>query len=245
MKKFFSGENAKVRRSLAFLSVIALVCCVGIVNNRIQTNKSLNVSAGYEEYEKTEMEKHNGDVLVDSLNLTQAPGSAESEEQEGTEASSGAAVSADGQTDENAQQEGKSEASEEKSSVVVTSDDATEIENTDEYFREARQTLTYDRNEMISMLTDTIETSAEGSEKSSAESQKAKLLEYMNMEKSIETLLRNKGFTDAFVIITDKSVNITIQAEALSDSDVAKILDIAMRETGRTADDIVVQTKSA
>ncbi|MCI8285280.1 MAG: SpoIIIAH-like family protein [Firmicutes bacterium] len=237
MKKFFSGENSKMHRSLAFLSVIALVCCVGIVNNRIQTSKSLSVSAGYSEYEQAEMENHNGDVLVDSLNLTQVPGSSEDAKAEET------AAEQKGEAAE--EQKSETGSTEAKNSVVVTSDDAAEIENTDAYFREARETLTYDRNEMISMLTDTIETSAEGSEKSSATDQKTKLLEYMSMEKSIESLIRNKGFTDALVIITDRSVNITVQAESLTDGDVAKILDIAIRETGRTADDIVVQTKSA
>lgn len=239
MKKFFSGENSKMHRSLAFLSVIALVCCVGIVNNRIQTSKSLSVSAGYSEYEQAEMESHNGDVLVDSLNLTQVPGSSEDAKAEET------AAGQEGAAAEEQNSEAESSSSEAKNSVIVTSDDAADIENTDAYFREARETLTYDRNEMISMLTDTIETSAEGSEKNSATDQKSKLLEYMSMEKSIESLIRNKGFTDALVIITDKSVNITVQAESLTNGDVAKILDIAIRETGRSADDIVVQTKSA
>ena len=98
---------------------------------------------------------------------------------------------------------------------------------------------------MISVLTDTIDNTSEGSEKNSAQQQKDKIIEYMNMEKSLENLIRNKGYSDAFVIVTDKSVNITVQAKELSDQDVARILDVAMRETGRGAEDIVVQTKSA
>ena len=67
----------------------------------------------------------------------------------------------------------------------------------------------------------------------------------MNTEKSLENLIRNKGYSDAFVIVTDKSVNITVQAAELTDQVVAKILDIAMRETGRGAEEIVVQAKSS
>ncbi len=68
---------------------------------------------------------------------------------------------------------------------------------------------------------------------------------YMDTERALENLIRSKGFSDAFVIITDKSVNITVQSEQLTEQDVAKILDVAMRETGRSADEIVVQAKSA
>jgi stage III sporulation protein AH len=181
----------------------------------------MGVSAGYSEYEEAEMEAHNGEVLVDSLNITQLPGKSDDTEQSEEEESSTSGT------------------------ALVASDEATGIENTDEYFREARETLTYDRNEMISMLTDTIETSADGSQKNSASAQKEKLLEYMEMEKSIESLIRNKGFTDAFVLITDKSVNVTVQTETLSERDAAKILDIVLRETDRDVDGIVIQAKAA
>ena len=67
----------------------------------------------------------------------------------------------------------------------------------------------------------------------------------MDMEKSLENLIRSKGYSDAFVIVTDKSVNVTVQADSIDDQDAARILDIVMRETGRNADGIVVQAKSA
>lgn len=258
----------KIRRSLIFLSVVVIVCCIGVVNNRIQSS-SLGVSAGYGEHEIAEMEEHNGEVLVDSLNIMQMPGSSDdgkSSDGDGTSSdapgasagggsstdsaassSSGAssnknaAGSADKTPGSSSDAPGKADG---KNTALVLSDEASGIENTDEYFREARETLTCDRNEMISMLTDTIETSAEGSQKNSAEEQKAKLLEYMEMEKSVESLIRNKGFTDAFVLITDRSVNVTIQTETLSDRDAAKILDIVLRETGRDVDDVVIQAKA-
>lgn len=262
MKKIFefARENTKIRKSLIFLSVAVIVCCIGVINNKIQNTNSLGVSAGYDDYEAAEMEKHNGEVLVDSLNITQMPGSADGSNTNGTDGINGASSNAPGasaaDTDKNntdtvSDSSKGSESvtdnakkSENKNTALVSSDEASGIENTDEYFREARETLTCDRNEMISMLTDTIETSADGSQKSSATEQKAKLLEYMETEKSVESLIRNKGFTDAFVLITDRSVNVTVQAETLSDRDAAKILDIVLRETGRSVDDIVIQAKA-
>ena len=193
MKKLFGmiRDNMKIRRSLVFLSVAVIVCCIGVINNRIQSS-SLGVSAGYDDYEAAEMEKHNGEVLVDSLNITQMPGSPDGSNKAGS------------------------------------SLDASDASKSSE----------------SSVKMDTIETSAEGSEKNSAEEQRSKLLEYMEMEKSVESLIRNKGFTDAFVLITDRSVNVTVQAETLSDRDAAKILDIVIRETGRSVDDVVIQAKA-
>lgn len=259
VKKLFGmiRDNMKIRRSLVFLSVAVIVCCIGVINSRIQ-NSSLGVSAGYDDYEAAEMEKHNGEVLVDSLNITQMPGSSDESNKTGSSSDAPGASQSSAASDKASEKDtGDTSSSKSKendtdengkaknkNTALVSSDEASAIENTDEYFREARETLTCDRNEMISMLTDTIETSAEGSEKNSAEEQRSKLLEYMEMEKSVESLIRNKGFTDAFVLITDKSVNVTVQAETLSDRDAAKILDIVLRETGRDVDDVVIQAKA-
>ena len=226
MKKIFDKENRKLRRGIVIVGVIALVCCIGVINSRVQNSSNLSVSAGYEQYESSEMESHNGDVLVDSLNLTQVKGSSE-----------------DNNSDKTAEIQKPDEIDSSETSLV-TSDDASVIQNTDEYFREARETLTYDRNEMISMLTDTIESKEAGAEKTNASEQKTKLMAYMEIEKSVESLIRAKGYTDAFVIVTDRSVNVTVQTEKLEDTDVARILDIVMRETGRNAEDIVIQAKS-
>ncbi len=259
MKKIFKfkKENIKIRKSLVFISVIVIVCCVGVVNNRIQSTGSLGVSAGYDEYEAAEMESHNGEVLVDSLNIMQMPGKSDmtdlkeqknkdQNDMNGQKKPAETKDSKDGSSDSDSGSSKSGTDTENNSgTALVASDEASGIENTDEYFREARETITYDRNEMISMLTDTIETSADGSQKNSASAQKDKLLEYMEKEKNIESLIRNKGFTDAFVLITDRSVSVTVQTDTLSERDAAKILDIVIRETGRSVDDVVIQAKAS
>ncbi|MBR5229194.1 MAG: hypothetical protein IKV96_05100, partial [Firmicutes bacterium] len=142
-KRLFDGENKKVRRGVAVVGIIALVCCVGVIHNKIQSDNNLNVSAGYEQYEEDALDQHNGDVLVDSLNLTAIKGS--SQENGAGEDSTG-----DAALDKNS--DIKITETDLKTSMV-TSDDASILENTDEYFREARETLASDRGEMISMLT--------------------------------------------------------------------------------------------
>ena len=230
MKKMFDKEKLKSRNGIIFVCVVALVCCIGVVNGKLSEKGALGVSAGYEEYENEEMAAHSGDVLVDSLSLSSAEGSSADAEKEGSE------ESAAGENSE--MQAGEK-------TETVTSDDASSAEGSDAFVKEARETLAYDRNEMISVLTDTIDNAEEGSEKNSAKEQKEKIMQYMEMEKSLENLIRSKGYSDAFVIITDKSVNVTVQADSLDDQDAARILDVVMRETGRNADGVVIQAKSA
>ena len=47
----------------------------------------------------------------------------------------------------------------------------------------------------------------------------------------------------AAIIMTDSSVTVTVDKQELDSNTVAKICDIVMRETGKTADKIVVQSK--
>lgn len=226
MKKIFDKEKLGSRNGAVIICVIALVCCIGVVNGKLSEKSVLGVSAGYEDHEAEEIASHNGDVLVDSLKLSAAEGNSPEAESSGSDGSENPA----GTTSEKTQ--------------TVTSDDASAVKGSDEFFREARETLAYDRNEMISVLTDTIGSAEEGSEKNSAMEQKDKIMEYMSMEKSLENLIRNKGFSDAFVLITDKSVNVTVQADSLNEQDAAKIFDVVMRETGRSAEEVVIQAKS-
>lgn len=155
---------------------------------------------------------HDGDVLVDSINVN--------DDESG---------SSDGGADE---------------SSLVTSDDVTELENTDTYFQELRATLDMDRNKIISMLTESESSASSKSEKDEATAEKMRLLEYMEQEKTIETLIKNKGLPEAFVVISDTGVNITVNTEELDQSTVTKICEIVMRQTGREAGEIVVQDAS-
>ena len=93
------------------------------------------------------------------------------------------------------------------------------------------------------MLTYVIEESKDGPEKNNATQQKLKIIDYMNKEKTVESLIENKGFPETLVLMTDNSVNVTVNKQELTQSDVAKIYDIVMRETGRNAGQIVIQSK--
>lgn len=243
-------------KKIALVCMLVLIVGIGVLNNKLNNDKDLTATAGYSDYEIEQMTLHDGDVLVDSLNVTGVPGT-----------SSGAAVdtnaevaAAPADTAEPATDDptavidtiagaGNPEAASTSvsaidESLIVTSDDLSEAANADAYFEEVRATINMDRNQVISMLTDVIEESKDGSaEKNNATQQKLKIIDYMNKEKVIENLIKNKGFEDALVLMTDNSVNVTVNKQEITQSDVAKICDIVIRETGRDASQIVIQSK--
>ena len=209
------------KKLFVLTGMLALLLCVSVINNKLSVDEGLSASAGYADHEAQEMQEHDGEVLVDSINVTELPGTS----QPGAQNASGSALT-------NA-----------SGSALVTSDDVGELKNTDTYFEEVRATINMDRNEILSMLTDVINETPDGAEKNNATEQKLKIIDYMNKEKVIENLIENKGFSDALVLITDSSVNVTVNKEDLAQTDIAKISDIVMRETGKKADQIVIQSK--
>ncbi|MFA5637174.1 MAG: SpoIIIAH-like family protein [Anaerovoracaceae bacterium] len=215
MNRFHMNKSLR-KKTLILLSMLFVVLAIGVINNRLAERDALTASEDYVNYEQEQIDEHDGEVLVDSIQLSSVPGTS---------------------PDEN------SEAPIEESAVVITSDDLTELESADAYFAEIRATMDMDRGEILSMLTTVIAESDAGPEKDNATQQKLRIIEYMNTEKVMENLIVNKGFAEAFVIMTDTSVNVTVNKEDLSQSDVAKIIDVVIRETGRSAEQVVIQHK--
>lgn len=168
--------------------------------------------------------EHDGDVLVDSINI-----------REETKAGDKAASQKEAAD--------KKSAKKEKNSQMVTSDDVADLKNSDAYFEEMRATINMDRNQVISMLTDAESTAKNDTEKESANQQKLKLLQYMEQEQNVENAIKTKGLPQCLVLITDNGVNVTVNKQELNQSDVAKICDVVMRETGKKAPEIVIQSK--
>lgn len=127
--------------------------------------------------------------------------------------------------------------------TLVSSDDYSDLNDSSTFFEEARATLNMDRNEIISMLTEFSEESEDETAKEQAVQKKLTLIEYMSKEVTIENLLKNKGFEDVYVVMTDSAVNVTLNKEELTDVDVAQVVDVVCRETGRDPSQIVVQNK--
>ncbi|HZK01325.1 MAG TPA: SpoIIIAH-like family protein [Anaerovoracaceae bacterium] len=223
MSRIHLSRNLK-RKTLVLLTMLFVVLAVGVLNSKLAKNHELEASKDYVNYEKQMLDEHDGEVLVDSINIAGLPGN--SPEPEGQP-----------------EVEGEPETPPMESAIVITSDDISDIQGSDAYFAEIRATMDMDRNEILSMLTSVIAESGTSPEKDNATKQKLRIIEYMNTEKVVENLIVNKGFAEAFVVMTDTSVNVSVNKQDLNQSDVAKIMDVVIRETGRSADQIVIQNK--
>ena len=77
---------------------------------------------------------------------------------------------------------------------------------------------------------------------SDAQKQKLDLVDAMETELTVENLVRAKGFSDVIVSIHDGNVNVVVGADRLNDEQGAQILDIVLRETGKTAENVKIST---
>ncbi|MDR0840951.1 MAG: SpoIIIAH-like family protein [Christensenellaceae bacterium] len=107
-----------------------------------------------------------------------------------------------------------------------------------EYFRNERDAV---RGTEIGYLDEVIAASASDAETlAEAQAQKLALVDNMEKEFTIESLIKAKGFVDAAVTFHKGSVNVIVDCEELNDEKVAQILDIVQRETGENADHIKI-----
>lgn len=188
----------KKRLKLAVISFTA-VCLAAVM---IFTDKQAENTS--------QIPDHDGEILVDSINI------------------------------ENAESQATGEAGE---TQLVTSDNISEAEYSDSYFQELRATVTLDRNQVISMLTDAETTAETATEKKDASQRKMEILDIMEKELAVEAAIAAKGLPECLVLITEQGVNVTVNKQDLTEIDVTQICDIVMRETGMEASKIIVQSK--
>ncbi len=72
--------------------------------------------------------------------------------------------------------------------------------------------------------------------------QKLELVNAMETELTVENLVRAKGFRDVIVSIHKGNISVVVGADSLNDEQVAQILDIVLRETGKSAENVKIST---
>ncbi len=83
------------------------------------------------------------------------------------------------------------------------------------------------------------ETSSQ-SAKDSAEKQKLLLVERMELENNLETLIKGKGFEEAIVTIGDNGVSVVVGSAEVSGEDANQILSVIVGETTFKASDVKI-----
>lgn len=76
--------------------------------------------------------------------------------------------------------------------------------------------------------------------KKEAQAQLLEIADNMEKELLIEGLIKAKGFEDTIVMMSKNSVNVIVNRSELKPEEVAQILDIVKRESGKSADSIKI-----
>lgn len=123
-------------------------------------------------------------------------------------------------------------------------EEAQETEHvSDDYFAVFRDDREQVRKLEMEYLDEVIAASASDDETlADAQGQKLTLVENMEKEFTVESLIKAKGFEDAAVTFHAGTVNVVVKADELSDKQVAQILEITKKETGEPAENIKVMT---
>ena len=106
-------------------------------------------------------------------------------------------------------------------------------------YREERDSV---RTQELAYLDAIVAQGADSETLSDAQQQKLELVNAMETELTVENLVRAKGFTDVIVSIHKGNVNVVVGADTLNDEQVAQILDIVLRETGKSAENVKIST---
>lgn len=115
--------------------------------------------------------------------------------------------------------------------VLVDSKNISDEEKNEEKsmsFEQQKAKLELERNELIGKCDDVT---------------KRNLNQYMEQEVACENVIKTKNLPDCLVIVTENKVTVTVDEENLKQDTVAKICNVIMEETGRSADKIVIQSK--
>ena len=106
-------------------------------------------------------------------------------------------------------------------------------------YREERDSV---RTQELAYLDAIVAQGADKETLSDAQQQKMELVNAMETELTVENLVRAKGFSDVIVSIHKGNVNVIVGTDSLNDEQVAQILDIVLRETGKSAENVKIST---
>ena len=116
-------------------------------------------------------------------------------------------------------------------------------EDTSTYFVQAKLDREQSRAKQKDMLTEMINNEKlDNNQKADFAAGMLELQQRIEKETAAETMIKAKGFNEAYVRIDDETVDVVVSSESLSDAQLAQIEDIVKRKTGVSADKIRIST---
>ncbi len=134
--------------------------------------------------------------------------------------------------------------------VADTLKDTTESEGNEtvanaesgDYFAQARLDREKIRSRQKEELQEMTSENEGGESVSKAQDEYLKLIKRSEIEATIESLVKQRGFQDVVVILgTNGSVDLVVKADSLSQAETAQISDIVIRHAGAEMDDIHIK----
>lgn len=120
-----------------------------------------------------------------------------------------------------------------------------ELKESSKFFIESKLHRDKKRSEMLSNLNEIINNQLTNEVvRTQAQDTKLQVILNTDSEMLIENMVVAKGFDDAIVYISDKKINIIVNAVSLNEKEVAQIVDIVKRETDITMDNIIIMSKN-
>ena len=194
--------------------ITALVVMVAIAGYLSMTDREELTMNGHGDHNKAAADISEEDIVLD-------------EDEETADAASGKAVSTSGQKVSNKENAGE---------AVLVSNTVT-----GNYFEEAKLSREQTRAKNKETLTNLVNNkNVTNAQKDKAMQQIMQMTEISEKETATENLLAAKGFSEAVVTILSDSVDVVVNADDLTESQIAQIEDIVKRKTECSADKIVI-----
>lgn len=128
-----------------------------------------------------------------------------------------------------------------KESAAPAAEEAQSAAQTGDFFKDFRAQRETARADEIALLDSIVqrENAPEDSVKK-ADERRIELTLFTEQERAIEKLLVAKGFEDAAAFVQEGTATIVVKKEKLTDEEIARILEMAMRQTGQEASNIKI-----
>ena len=128
-----------------------------------------------------------------------------------------------------------------KESAAPAAEEAQSAAQTGDFFKDFRAQRETARADEIALLDSIVqrENAPEDSVKK-ADERRIELTRFTEQERAIEKLLVAQGFEDAAAFVQEGTATIVVKKEKLTDEEIARILEMAMRQTGQEASNIKI-----
>ena len=131
-----------------------------------------------------------------------------------------------------------------EAALVDTNSGIEEITYRESYFSNASINKDKSRDQALETLQVVVDSAEEFPEtRDKALSEILEIASYMEIEASVEEMIKAKGFEDCVAIISGDNINVIVKSDGLLTSEVAQITDIVKSETGFSAENIRIVEK--